>query len=145
MAANIPDQFSENKTARCTNTTLQPGLLFVDDNALVRETVRTLLQHEYQEILTADDAFTGLCLLAKHRPVNVLIDAEMQGLSGNHFCALAKSLLSFRSIRIIILLQQESDHARAKALAAGADAILVKPFGREELLNLLGKTGAKAA
>lgn len=145
MVADIPDQFSRDKAATSTKTSLQPGLLFIDDNALVRETVKTLLQHEYHEVLTADDAFTGLCLLAKHRPVNVLIDAGMQGLSGNHFCALTKSLLAFRSTRIIILLQQESDQARAKALAAGADAILVKPFGREELLGLLGKAGAKAA
>jgi DNA-binding response OmpR family regulator len=66
-------------------------------------------------------------------------------LSGNHFCALIKSLLTFRSTRVIILLQGDDDLARARALAAGADAVLIKPFGKEELLTLMVDRSSKAA
>lgn len=57
-------QAERKETPRGKNT--RPDLLFIDDNALVRETVKTLLQQKYHEVLTTDDVFTGLCLLAVH-------------------------------------------------------------------------------
>ncbi len=43
------------------------------------------------------------------------------------------------------MLEYANTLVQAKALAAGADAVLVKPFGKNELLNVVKLSGAQAA
>jgi twitching motility two-component system response regulator PilG len=121
------------------------SLRFIDDNPLVLETVKQLLEKSPYKLELNDDPFDALCDLVKNKPSAVFIDVRMSKLNGYQFCALLKTQASYRYIPLIIVLEYANTLVQAKALAAGADAVLVKPFGKNELLNVAKLSGAQAA
>lgn len=121
------------------------SILFIDDSSLVLETVKRLMGNSPFELLVSDDPFKGLCILAKHKPRAVFIDANMHGLSGYQFCALVKAQLTYRHILCILVLEQANKLLSARAIAAGANSVLVKPFGKNELIGLSQRPGEMAA
>ncbi len=121
------------------------SLLFIDDNPLVLETVKQLLEKSSFELLLSDDPFDALCSLVRNKPSAVFIDVRMSKLNGYQFCALVKAQENYRYIPLIIVLEYANKLDQAKAIAAGANAVLVKPFGKNELLNAVNLPGAKAA
>jgi CheY-like chemotaxis protein len=121
------------------------SLLFIDDNPLVLETVKQLLEKSAFELLLSDDPFDALCSLVRKTPSAVFIDVRMSKLNGFQFCALVKAQANFQYIPVIIVLEYASKLDQAKAIAAGANAVLVKPFGKNELLNAVSSPGAQAA
>ena len=121
------------------------SLLFIDDNPLVLETVKQLLEKSSFELLLSDDPFDALCSLVRKNPSAVFIDVRMSKLNGYQFCALVKAQANFQYISLIIVLEYASKLDQAKAIAAGANAVLVKPFGKNELLNAVSSPGAQAA
>ncbi len=121
------------------------SLLFIDDNPLVLETVKQLLEKSPFELLLSDDPFDALCSLVRNKPSAVFIDVRMSKLNGYQFCALVKAHTDYQYIPLIIVLEYANKLDQAKALAAGANAVLVKPFGKNELLNAVNLPGAQAA
>ncbi|MDG2090083.1 MAG: response regulator [Gammaproteobacteria bacterium] len=120
-------------------------LLFIDDNPLILETVKQLVEKSSYDLLLKDDPFDGLCALAKNKPSAVFIDVNIGKLDGYQFCALVKAQSIFQYIPLIVVLEFASKLEQAKAYAAGANAVLVKPFGKNELLKLCFSPGAQAA
>lgn len=123
----------------------QKSLLFIDDNPLILETVKQLLETSTYELLLNDDPFEGLCTLIKSKPAIVFIDVNLGKVNGYQFCALVKAQAAFRYIPLIVVLEFANKLEEAKAYAAGANAVLVKPFGKNELLDLCSNSGVKAA
>jgi len=119
------------------------SLLLIDDNPLVLETIKKLLKKTHYELLLADDPFDALCSLVENKPSVVFIDAAMSKLNGYQFCALVKAQAKYQYIPLVVVLEYANKVEQAKALAAGADAVLVKPFGENELLNIVEVTGGK--
>ena len=120
-------------------------LLFVDDNPLVLETVKQLVEMSPYELLAKDDPFEGLCEVVDSKPSAVFIDVNMSKLNGYQFCALVKAQKNYQFIPLIIVLEFASKLEQAKAYAAGANAVLVKPFGKNEMLKLCPLSGVQAA
>lgn len=120
-------------------------ILFIDDKTLVLQTVQKLLENTSVETGLCDDAFSGLCELTRRVPQAIFIDANMSHLNGFQFCALIKACKNYQHVHTIIVLEQPEPLLEAKAIATGAFAVLVKPFGKDELLNLLQERGAQAA
>jgi len=120
-------------------------ILFIDDNPLVLETVKQLLEKSSFNLLAKDDPFDGLCGLVKNKPSAVFIDASMGAMSGYQFCALVKAQVNYQYIPLVMVLEYANDLEQAKAYAAGANAVLVKPFGKNELLKAMNFPGAQAA
>ena len=83
--------------------------------------------------------------LKRHVSGYVPIDASMGKVNGYQFCALVKTQTNYQYIPLIIVLEYANKFDQAKALAAGANAVLVKPFGKNELLDVVNLPGAKAA
>ncbi len=121
------------------------SLLFIDDNPLVLETVKQLLEKSPYELLLDDDPFDGLCSLVSDKPAAVFIDVRMSKLNGYQFCALVKAQVDYQYIPLIVVLEYANKLDQAKALAAGANVVLVKPFGKNELLDVVNLPGAEAA
>lgn len=121
------------------------SLLLIDDNPLVLETIKQLLEKSPCELLLADDPFNALCSLVKNKPSVVVIDARMSKLNGYQFCALVKAQAKYQYIPLVVMLEYANKIEEAKALAAGANAVLVKPFGKNELLNVVKLSGVQVA
>lgn len=106
-------------------------ILIVDDEPQLRRIMRTTLTSAGYEV---DDAKTGeesLDKLREFRPDLILLDMNMPGMGGLAAC---KLISADTDIAIIMLTVRNSEQDKVKALDAGADDYVTKPFSTPELL-----------
>lgn len=114
-----------------------PLILVVDDEPNLRETISFILEMEGFAVATAEDGDQALAEIRRLRPPVVLLDGMMPRRDGFDVCRQVRADPELAQVKIIMLtaLGQRTD--REKALAAGADFYVTKPFDEEELLALL--------
>jgi len=109
-------------------------ILIVDDQASVREGLRTVLELEELEIVgEAAEGREAVQLVEESRPDVVLMDARMPVMDGLEATRLIKD--RWPEVKVIVLTMYRP--YQADALAAGADAFLVKGCAAEELLEAI--------
>jgi CheY-like chemotaxis protein len=121
----------------------EPLILLVDDEPSIRETVSFILEMEGYRVVAAENGDEALEQIRRLQPPVVLLDAMMPRRDGFDVCRTVKSDPKLSAIKIVMLtaLGQKTDQERA--MAAGADFYMTKPFDEEDLLALLGRlTGA---
>lgn len=112
-------------------------LLLVDDHAILRMGLRTLLEIESDlEIVgEAGDAEEALALVAKHKPDLVISDLAMPGRSGLEL--LSDLRRAHPEMRIVILTMHYSEEYIRVCLAKGALGYVLKDSNRVELLQAI--------
>jgi two-component system KDP operon response regulator KdpE len=106
-------------------------VLVVDDEPQIRRIMRTTLTGAGYEV---DDAKTGEEALEKcreFRPDLVLLDINMPGMGGMAAC---RAIRADANVAIIMLTVRNAEADKVKALDAGADDYIGKPFSTPELL-----------
>jgi DNA-binding NarL/FixJ family response regulator len=108
-------------------------LLLVDDHALVRAGIRSLLEKmpEVEVVAEAGDGRTALDLAREHRPDVVLMDLAMSELNGLEATARLKK--DYPATHVIILSMHTNEEYVVQALRAGAVGYLVKDAAATEL------------
>jgi two-component system KDP operon response regulator KdpE len=104
--------------------------LVVDDEAEVREVVSRGLQLLGYEIETAADGGDGIAKVENWRPDVVLLDLAMPKMSG---LSALERIRTWSQVPIIVLSVMGEEADKVRALEAGADDYLTKPFGMQEL------------
>lgn len=110
-------------------------ILVVDDEPQNLELMEAMLTSSGYEVLLAGEGEEALRLARQRKPDLILLDLMMPGLSGFEVCARVKTDPQTGGIPVLFVtaLNQISDKERA--LAAGGDDFLTKPFQRAELLT----------
>ncbi len=106
-------------------------ILVVDDEPQIRRILRTALTAAAYEV---DDSRTGEEALEKvreFRPDLVLLDINMPGMGGLAAC---RAMRADTVMAIIMLTVRNSEDDKVRALDAGADDFVTKPFSTPELL-----------
>jgi two-component system cell cycle response regulator len=113
-------------------------VLVVDDSPVARKQVEHTLPQDQYTVHFASTGCEALDLFAKHRPAVVITDWLMPDLSGIELCERIRQ--EFQGCyTYIILLTGISEKANVvRALQAGADDYLTKPFHPDELLARTG-------
>jgi two-component system, OmpR family, KDP operon response regulator KdpE len=112
-------------------------ILIVDDEPHIRRVMRTTLTGQGYEV---DEARTGEEALEKvreFRPDLALLDINMPGMSGLEAC---RAIRADTEIAIIMLTVRNTEADKVKALDAGADDFVAKPFSTPELLARIRAT-----
>lgn len=117
-------------------------VLVVDDDALVRETLRAIVAHEGYRVELAADGIEALDKLEQMQPDLILLDVMMPGLDGFEVTRRIKSNPATILIPIILITALDSRQERMQGIEAGADDFLNKPIDRLQLLTRLA-TAAK--
>jgi signal transduction histidine kinase/ActR/RegA family two-component response regulator len=91
------------------------------------------------EVTTARDGPSGLAAVRRTLPDAVLLDIRLPGIDG---WAVLKELKAEPTTRDIPVIVVSIVDERARGVAMGAAAYLVKPIGREDLLTALASVGA---
>jgi CheY-like chemotaxis protein len=109
-------------------------ILVVDDNVSFLKQVGALLEDSY-ELFLAKSGAQGLKISAQERPDMILLDIEMPEMDG--FATLAKFREDprFSAIPIVFLSGNRDEATRKRALESGAAEIIIKPAGRDFLLE----------
>jgi ribonuclease P protein subunit RPR2 len=110
--------------------------LLVDDDAGLRALLRTTFEIVDIDVDEADGAAAALEAVRAHRPDVVVLDVHMPGRSGLELCRELKDDPRTRSIGVVLLTGSDGGTTTA-AMAAGADAFLLKPFSPLELLAIV--------
>jgi two-component system KDP operon response regulator KdpE len=114
-----------------TRNTGQPSILAIDDEPQLLEALETILEGRGYRLRTAPNGAMGLDAVAEERPDVVLLDLAMPGVDGLEVC---RRLRAFSRVPILVLSALSDETRKVKALDAGADDYVTKPFGVEELL-----------
>ena len=110
-------------------------ILVVDDEPQNLDLLEAMLTASGYEVRVAAGGEEGLRVAREQKPDLILLDLMMRGLSGFEVCARVKTDPQTGGIPVLFVtaLSQLSDKERA--LAAGGDDFLTKPFQRAELLT----------
>ena len=112
-------------------------VLIVDDSAVVRQTLREILESdpEIEVIATAGDPFVAADRIAEQVPDVITLDIEMPRMDGLTFL---KKLMSQHPIPVVICssLADEGAQSTLRALEYGAVEIITKPkIGTKQFLE----------
>jgi CheY-like chemotaxis protein len=122
--------------------TVRPLVLVADDEPSIRETVSFILEMEGFAVAGAEDGEQALAAIRRLRPPVVLVDGMMPLRDGFDVCRAVKDDPDLAAVKVVMLtaLGQRTD--RDKAIAAGADVYITKPFDEDELIALLRRLTA---
>jgi two-component system KDP operon response regulator KdpE len=106
-------------------------ILLIEDEPQMQRFLRIVLQGQGYRFVEAQTGQEGLAQAALRSPDIVLLDLGLPDIDG---LEVTRRLREWSDTPIIILSAREQEHDKIKALDAGADDYLTKPFGAGELL-----------
>jgi pilus assembly protein CpaE len=110
-------------------------VLVIDDDASVQRLLHATLAQEGYEVVVAADGAEGLRLATTEPPTLILLDATVRALDGYEVATRIRAEEgSARHTPIIMLTTDRDVQQKVRALRAGADDYLVKPFHPAELI-----------
>jgi two-component system KDP operon response regulator KdpE len=110
-------------------------VLVCDDEAQILRALRVILRDAGYEAVPATTGEEALDLAAVRHPDAAIIDLVLPDIDGVEVC---RRLREWSTIPIIVLSAVGEEDAKVRALAAGADDYVTKPFGPRELVARLG-------
>jgi DNA-binding response OmpR family regulator len=115
------------------------GVLIVDDEPFIVETVRFALEQAGYTCRVAFDGEEAMRLIRAQSPGLILLDIMLPKLNGFQICRLLKFDDIYRHIPIIMLTARAQERDRLLGKETGADAYVTKPFELPELLRVIGR------
>ena len=130
VPAAVPAVVPDPRAEPSRNT---PRILVVEDDVRMRRVLELLLGAHWT-VDTAADARAALAAVAEQAPDLVLTDLLLPGMDGFDFLRQLRAEVGSRTLPVIVIsgLTEEAD--RLRALEAGANDSLIKPFSERELL-----------
>jgi DNA-binding NtrC family response regulator len=114
-----------------------PTILIIEDEAKMRRLLELNLGDDGFKTLSADDAETGLKLLASEPVHLVLTDLKLPGISGLEFLQTAKQ--QNPALPVVVMTAFGSVETAVEAMKAGASDYVLKPFSLAEMRMVVHK------
>ena len=111
-----------------------PRVLVCDDEAQILRALKVILRDAGYEAVPADSGEEALDLAAVKPPAAAIVDLMLPDIDG---VEVTKRLREWSDMPIIVLSAVGEEEAKVRALAAGADDYVTKPFGPPELIARL--------
>lgn len=108
-------------------------VLIVDDDALNRKLLETLLIADGYASRSCDSGIAALAAIAEQLPDVVLLDVMMPGMDGFEVVRRLKASPTARGVPLIMVTALDDEASRLRLAGAGVDHILTKPVDRWEL------------
>jgi DNA-binding response OmpR family regulator len=108
-------------------------IVVADDSRMILELVVMSLKRDGYEPVTANDGAEALAAIREHKPELVIIDGVMPNGDGYEVCETIRAEQGDRKPHVILLTAADRPADRERALAAGADELMSKPFSTSEL------------
>jgi len=108
-------------------------ILLVDDDPALLKLLTTTFEVADVDVVEAENADAARRRIRRARPSVIVLDVNMPGTNGLELCRELKDDPATRDIPVVLLTGSDGS-TNADAKAAGADAIVRKPFSPLELL-----------
>lgn len=109
-------------------------ILVVDDNAENRALAEATLTDDGYRVVLASGGEAGIAAFERERPDCVLLDVRMPGIDGPTACERIRALPGGNDVPIVFVTAQRDVETFDRALHAGGDDFLSKPFRPNELI-----------
>jgi two-component system, cell cycle response regulator len=119
-------------------------VLVVDDDPLILEVLKTVLDLEEFDVVTAADGEAGLQSLRQQRPDVVVCDVMMPGIDGLEVCRRIKADPATADLPVVLLTARDRAEDRVAGEDAGCDAYLTKPFSPLHLIDVISDVQVEA-
>jgi two-component system KDP operon response regulator KdpE len=106
-------------------------VVLIDDERNLRRFVRAALEAEGMAVFEASTGLQGLAQAATRRPDLVIADLSLPDMDGTE---VIRELRAWSTVPVIVLSARSREEDKVRALDAGADDYLTKPFGLPELM-----------
>jgi CheY-like chemotaxis protein len=110
-------------------------IMVVDDSELTRDMLVALARRASLEVTEAVNGREALVKMRGAPPDLILTDLDMPVMDGFQLLAQVRADAALRQVPVVVLTTRGSDEDKRRAMAAGADAYLVKSDFTEEALG----------
>jgi len=107
------------------------SVLIIDDEPQIRKFLRISLASQGYRVLESTDGRDGLARAALEQPDLVVLDLGLPDMDGQEVLG---ELRSWTRVPVIVLSVRSSEAEKVRALDAGANDYVTKPFGIQEFL-----------
>lgn len=124
--------------------------LIIDDSRAMRRILQQIVRPMGFDILEAANGLEGLERLKEHAGSVelILVDWNMPVMNGIDFVRSVRADQSLRNLKLVMVTTETEPAQMARALMAGVDEFVMKPFTAEILkgkLRLIGAAGMSCA
>jgi two-component system, cell cycle response regulator DivK len=109
-------------------------ILVVEDQQDNRQILRDLLRNTGYELVEAEDGLEAVAAVASKRPDLILMDIQLPNMDGYEATRQIRSNPDNKDIPIIAVTSYALSGDGGKAIEAGCDAFVAKPYSPRQLL-----------
>ena len=118
-------------------------VLVCDDEPYIVESVSYVVRKAGFSVVVAEDGEEALRAAREEKPDLIFLDIMMPRLSGHEVCRQVKADPKTRDAYVVMLTARGQEEDERKAMEAGADEFMTKPFSprkmRAKLQEVLGE------
>jgi DNA-binding response OmpR family regulator len=107
-------------------------ILVIEDDPRMQKVLRRSFTSEHYAVIVAGDGQTGLDLFRSERPIAVVLDLILPGISGRELCQTFKNLSGETPVIVLSAISEVVD--KVLLLELGADDYVTKPYSPRELM-----------
>ena len=111
----------------------QPTVLLVDDTPLNIKLLESVLSPRGYRVVTAGSGPEALAMVMRESPDLILLDIVMPGMDGYEVCRRLRQDPA-TCLLPVVMITASGDQEKVRAIEAGADDFIPKPFNQAELL-----------
>ena len=117
---------------------MDKNVLIIDDDPMIRNLVKSILENEGYKISMAEDGQQGVDhIAAEARPIKyelIILDVVMPGMNGIEVLTKLKEDSDTSQIPVLMLTGESKAEDIMAGYSTGADYYITKPFTRQQLL-----------
>ncbi|KKD01093.1 response regulator [Photobacterium halotolerans] len=106
-------------------------IVVIDDENQIRRMLRIALASEGYDVTEAENGTQGLAAIVRQQPDLVVLDLGLPDMEGHQ---VLQELRSWSTVPVVVLSVRNQDREKVRALDAGAQDYVTKPFSVVELL-----------
>jgi len=110
-------------------------ILVVDDETIIRLTIRAILEPEGHHVVEAASAEEALEVVGQHIPDVILLDLMMPGMDGWHFLEELRARDLRSKTRVVIVSALTDEETLRRGVDEGARGHIAKPFDTDVLID----------
>src|SRR5438876_1658740 len=110
-------------------------VLIVDDDATIREDLRSVFENAGHHAIAVSDAPSALHLLNRQSCDLIMLELELPEVDGLAFCRLLRAQPAMKQLPLVVFSATDNETLKVQAFNAGADDYIVKPSTPGELIS----------
>ena len=115
--------------------------LVVDDSGVVRKVARRIVEGMGFQVIEAEDGSVALEACKRAFPDAVLLDWNMPVMNGHEFLVQLRALPGGDAPKVVFCTTENGMDHIARALEAGADEYIMKPFDKDIVADKFREVG----